>query len=82
LTSFTHWYQIQVFDGNELPITISSQALALFVGPHTFISGQKNAVRLSQKSIAEVFCKAMQRIFEKRHNNSIKLMVASFSRRP
>jgi len=47
LTSFTHWYQIQGFDGAELPTTISSQAFALYLEAHTFIPGEKDAVRLS-----------------------------------
>ena len=77
MTSLTQWYQIQVIDDSKLPMANSSQALTLFVGPHTYISGQKNAVRLSQRSIAEVLCHAMQRIFERRHRETIKLIVAS-----
>ena len=79
MTSLTQWYQIQVIDDSKLPMANSSQALTIFVGPYTYISGQKNAVRLSQKSIAEVFCHAMQRIFETRHRETIKLIVVSFS---
>mgnify|MGYP006060949839 CR=1 FL=1 len=79
MTSHTNWYQIKVLYGSELPLVGPLQSATHFVGPHTYITNQKNAARLSQKSIADVYCKAMQSIFKRRHGETIRLTVARFS---
>ena len=79
MTSHSNWYQIKVLYDAELPLVNQSQSAAHFVGPHTYIASQKNAARLSQKTIADVYCKAMQSIFKKRHGDAVRLTITKFS---